>query len=126
MRCLRTSNGAQTRTQSDVRHVAQEMRRAPAADDRARPCAAMPKISSAVKIDRLVLSAVRRSSRPGAAVEQADDVALAHAHAVGEMVDDFVVDDRQPERLAQAARDVLAQRAHLARDGDDRHVPPLA
>src|SRR5882762_11473830 len=42
------------------------------------------------------------------------------------MVDHFVVDHRQAERFAQAARHVLPQRAHLAGDRDDRHMPSPA
>src|SRR5205823_11226513 len=57
-----------------------------------------------------------------AAVEQADDMAFANAHPVSEVVDDLVVDHGQPELFPEPAGYILAERAHLARDSDDRHL----
>jgi hypothetical protein len=84
------------------------------------PCSARLTISSAVKIERLVLSAVSRSNR--FALPSSRRMALAHPHAVGEMVGDLVIDERHAEPFGQAACDVLAERAHLPGDRDERHI----
>jgi hypothetical protein len=43
------------------------------------------------------------------AIEQANDMASAHAHAVGQMIDDFVIHNGQVQRIAQTLRDFIAQ-----------------
>jgi hypothetical protein len=59
------------------------------------------------------------------AFQEADDVALAHARAVREVIDDLVVLDLQPERLGHAPSHVLAERADLPVHRDERHASSL-
>ena len=59
--------------------------------------------------------------QPLLALEEADDVALAQARAVGEVVDDLVVPDLRAEHLLETPRDFLPQRPHFPVHGDKRH-----
>src|SRR5690606_19482475 len=43
-----------------------------------------------------------------------------------EGLDDFVVHDRNAERIGDALRNILAQGTHLARHGDQRHCVLLS
>src|SRR5437763_72748 len=94
-------------------------------------CPRAARVSGARRSAARTRAATARSAglaleQPGAAVEQAYHMTFSYTQAVGEMVDYFVVDHRNPELFAQAARHVLPQRAHLARNGDDRHMPSPA
>ena len=103
-------------------YIAQQMRCAPAADDGAAAQRnGIDLVGAEHREARLVGGQALEQAR--AAVEQANDVALAHTHAIGEMIDHLVVDDRQVQRLAEPLCHILAERAHLAGDGDNRHVP---
>src|SRR5438105_11830782 len=107
----------------DVRDALQQMRRAPAADDRAALSGdGEDLVGSEDRQAGLVSGEALEDS--GAAIEQADDVALAHAHAVGKMIDDLVVDHRQAHLFPDPAGQLLAKRAHLAGDRDDWHLRP--
>src|SRR5687768_6517699 len=100
------------------------MRRAPAADHRA---AALGR-----KSDDLVGGEDGQAGLVGgepleearATVEQPDHMALAHAHAVGELVDHLVVHHWHFELGAERARDVLPERTHFPRYRYDWHGPP--
>ena len=53
-------------------------------------------------------------------------MALAHARAVRQVIDDLVVLHLQPELLAQALGHVLAERAHFPIHRDEWHgLSPL-
>ena len=50
---------------------------------------------------------------------------FVETQASHQKLDDLVVDHGQPELFPEPAGYILAERAHLARDGNDRHLKSL-
>ena len=109
-----------------MRHLLEERGRAPAAQDDALVvlrCRHDLVGGQHAQLDLVDGEPLEEALR---ALEEADDVALADARAVGEVIDDLVVLDLEPELLAQSLGDVLAERPHFPIHRDERHdvLPP--
>jgi hypothetical protein len=104
-----------------VRHLAQDVRRAPTAKKHVARLGAVQDLLARVEREVVGFHApafeqVRR------AFKQVIYGAFAHMHALGHVLDHLVLDHLEPEALDERERHVSPARAHLSRHRNHRHA----